>query len=84
MGGAILVNFDMIQLKHTPLHLTHLSGLLDMFKAKIVSDIVMLYSGASLQGTSWGQVLCGIVQWSLSTRDKLGTGPLSLGERLRG
>ena len=29
------------------------------------------YSGASLQGTSWGWAL----QWSLSTRDKLGMGP---------
>ena len=49
-----------------------------------------LYSGASLQGTSWGRVLCPLysgtsTSWgrvlcprSLSTRDKLGTGPLSL------
>ena len=52
------------------------------------------YSGASLQGTSWGWVLVSytveplykgqvgdgslsLIQWSLSTRDKLGTGPFS-------
>ena len=32
----------------------------------------------SLQGTSWGWVLLSLIQWSLSTRDKLGVGPLSL------
>ena len=37
LGGGILTNFDMVHLKHTPSHLTHLSGLVDMFKAKIVS-----------------------------------------------
>ena len=46
------------------------------------------YSRASLQGTSWGRVLTveplykgqvgdGSLQWSLSTRVKLGTGPYS-------
>ena len=43
------------------------------FAQIIQKQIGMWYRGASLQGTSWGCVL-----WSLSTRDKLGTGPLSL------
>ena len=33
-----------------------------------------LYSGASLQGTSWGTGPLSLIQWSLSTRDKLGDG----------
>ena len=38
-----------------------------------------IHSGASLQGTCWGQLgLLSLMQWSLSTRDKLGTGLLSL------
>ena len=32
------------------------------------------YSGAFLQGTSWGWALKPLIQWSLSTRDKLGMG----------
>ena len=47
-----------------------------------------LYSGASLQGTSWGGIPCplysggdrlglSLIQWSLSTRDSLRTGPSS-------
>ena len=31
-----------------------------------------LYCGASLQGTSWGTGPLSLIQWSLSTRDKLG------------
>ena len=40
-------------------------------------SFVPLSCGTSLQGTSWGRVLCPLIQWNLSTRDKLGTGPLS-------
>ena len=34
-----------------------------------------LYSGASLQRTSWRWVLLFIIQWSLPTKDKLEMGP---------
>ena len=44
-------------------------------------SLLSLYSGASLQGTSWGWVLCPFIQLSLSTRDKLGVGVLCPLER---
>lgn len=37
LRGGILVNYNMIHLKHTPLRLNRLSALLEMFKEKIVS-----------------------------------------------
>ena len=48
-----------------------------LYKGQVGDGSFVPYSGASLQGTSWGWVLCPL-QWSLSTRDKLGMGPLSL------
>ena len=42
-------------------------------KTHKVRKPVSPYNGASLQGTSWEQVLCPL-QWSLSTRVKLWTG----------
>ena len=43
-----------------------------------------LYSGASLQGTSWGTGPLSLIQWSLSTRDKLGTGLIQWSLSTRG
>ena len=35
-GGGVRTNFDMVHLHHPPPQFTHLSGLLDLFKSKLV------------------------------------------------
>ena len=35
-GGGVRTNFDMVHLQHPPPQFTHLSGLLDLFKSKLV------------------------------------------------
>ncbi len=38
-GGDSRVDYNMVHLKHTPPNYQHLSGLLDLFKAKLVRTI---------------------------------------------
>ena len=35
-GGGVRTNFDMVHLHHPPPQFAHLSGLLDLFKSKLV------------------------------------------------
>jgi len=43
-GGGVRTSFDMVHLRHPPPQFTHLSGLLELFKSKLVGT---LYSKAN-------------------------------------
>ena len=36
--------FEMVHLKHIPIQLGHLAGLLDLFKGKMVSNVIRNYN----------------------------------------
>ena len=56
-GGGVRVNFDMVHLRYTPQPFSHLSGLLEQFKSKVVCTNLRVLKDNTLAGMDLGQAV---------------------------